>query len=94
MEKENTINELRTSFDNSGLKLSDVAEALQTDEGYISDLLHLQARKIEDPWILKNYLEQYNADHDRPVVTFTALSGDYHRYSFLNSKTIERAVLN
>lgn len=93
IEKVKTINELQTSFENSGLTISKVATDLQTNEEYIKDLLNLRARRIEDPWILKNYLEQYNADHNKAKVIYTALKGDYHNYLFLDSSTIERASL-
>lgn len=93
-EQVNTINELHQSFDNSGLTLEDVADSLNTDPQYIADLLNLKAHRIEDPWILKNFLEQYNQAHQLGKVEFTALKGDYHDYWFLNAQTIDMAVLN
>lgn len=93
IERENTINELHQSFDNSGLNLATVAQDLQTDANYIEDILNLKVRRIEDPWILKSYLERYNQKHQKNKVIFTALSGDYHDYGFLNSHLIDQATL-
>lgn len=93
IEQKNTINELHQSFDNSGLNLETVAQDLQTDTDYIEDVLNLKVRRIEDPWILKNYFDHYNQTHQKNNVIFTALSGDYHAYRFLNSHLIDRATL-
>jgi len=94
MQRVNTINELQQDFENSGLTVTKVAEDLKTDEQYISELLQLNTKRIEDPWILKNFLEQYNSTHQKKTVKFTALKGDYHQYWFLDAATIERAALN
>jgi Uncharacterized protein conserved in bacteria len=88
-EKNKTINELNENFKLSGLTKKQVAQDLKTNVEYIDDLLNLKAKRIEDPWILKNFLQKYNHQ-----IQFTALSGDYHKYWFLNSAIIDRGVLN
>lgn len=93
-EKIDTINELQQSFRLSGLTVQQIATQLQTKADYVCALLKLDAKRIEDPWILKNFLQDYNQNHSIGTVKFTALKGDYHDYGFLNSAIIERALLN
>lgn len=93
-EKIDTINELQQSFRLSGLTVQQIATQLQTKADYVCDLLKLDTKRIEDPWILKNFLQDYNQNHSIGTVKFTVLKGDYHDYGFLNSAIIERALLN
>ncbi|WP_010621905.1 DUF2316 family protein [Paucilactobacillus suebicus] len=88
-----TKNELKQNFELSGLSVNDLASALGTTTATIERTMNLDANHIEDPWIIKNYLEKkIVADGNRPV-KFTALVGDYHQYWFLNSRRIEKARL-
>lgn len=71
----------------------EIAQALQTNAAYVQSVADLDAAHIEDPWILKNYLEQQLHAIGKTSVPFTALKGDYHQYWFLDSRRIEAGTL-
>lgn len=85
-----TKKEFQQNLALSGLSIEQIAADLKTTPIVIQQLLVLQARHIEDPWVLKNYLEaQIRAQGQQPI-PFSALSGDYHRYWFLNTQRIDQ----
>ena len=90
----NTKNELQANFDLSGLTRKQVASDLQISLTKLDHLMTLTQESLNDPWILRNYLiERVEAKGEKPV-PFTALTGDWHRHWFLNSQTIEKAVMS
>ncbi|MBX8938115.1 DUF2316 family protein [Enterococcus gilvus] len=86
----NTKKELQENFKRTGLSLEQVAQDLHTTTDVIEDTLNLSVHYIEDPWVLKNYLEDQLDDHGITPYPFTALVGDYHRQWFLNSHRIDQ----
>ncbi|MTV82323.1 DUF2316 family protein [Secundilactobacillus folii] len=88
-----TRHELAENLTRSGLTINDLAQALKTTPAIISATMDLDARHIEDPWIIATYLQTYMQAHHQDAVPYTALKGDYHHYWFLNAKRIERGVI-
>lgn len=87
---QNTKKEFQENFERTGLTLEQIASDLNTTPEVIEDTLNLDVSRIEDPWVLKNYLEDELAAQGKSVVPFTALVGDYHRHWFLNSRRIDK----
>ncbi|MFV0557309.1 MAG: DUF2316 family protein [Enterococcus sp.] len=86
----NTRNELQENFARTGLTIEQLATALDTTTTVITDTLALDVTHIEDPWILKNYLEDTLHKQGKTAITFTALVGDYHQHWFLDKQRIEQ----
>ena len=92
-QQQNTKKELKENLLLTGLTLEKVASDLETTTSYIEDLLNLKSKHIEDPWILKEYLEKTLKEQGKVSIPFTALKGDYHDYWFLNSRRIDKGKL-
>ena len=88
-QEEDTRRELRENFDKAGVKIQEVAADLGTTEAYIEQLMRLEPRRLEDTWILKNYLLEKVKEAGQTPTKFTALGGNYHFIWFLNSKYID-----
>ena len=86
---EDTRRELRENLDKSGVKIHDVATDLGTTQEYIIQLLRLEPKRLEDTWILKNYLIDKVIKAGKTPTAFTALGGDYHVIWFLDSEYID-----
>ncbi|MFB7141314.1 DUF2316 family protein [Gottfriedia sp. NPDC056225] len=92
---EDTIREFELNLKMTELSLNQIADDLNTSVDSIKQTLHLQTHVIEDPWILKNYLVEHIEALGKKPISFSALSGDYRRYWFLNSKIIgEKKISN
>lgn len=89
-QKKNTIKEFQQNLEISELTLSDIANDLGTDEITIENIMQLNTNHVENPWILRNYIIDKIIEIDKTPVPFSALSGDYHDYWFLNSKKIDK----
>ncbi|WP_407893192.1 DUF2316 family protein [Lacticaseibacillus sp. N501-2] len=88
-----TKKEFKQNLAISGLDLATIAQALGTTQATIEANLRLEPDRLEDPWILRNYLlKQIQAQGQEPV-TFTALKGDYHQYWFLDGGYIDRGII-
>lgn len=72
----------------TGLTLAQVSRDLETNQSYIEDLLRLNPRDINHPWILRNYLLQKVEEMGKEPVPFTALRGRSEDYWFLDSRLI------
>jgi hypothetical protein len=84
-----TRQELAENFALTGLTKAQVASDLAISETKLVHLFNLTQQSLDDPWILRNYLiEKVQANGKKPI-PFTALSGDWHRHWFLNSKAID-----
>ena len=81
---ENTKSELKSNFEKSGLTIEEIAEKLKTTPEYIEELFNLNPRRLEDTWILKNYLIEVLNEKSIEVTPFTALVGESEGYWFLN----------
>ncbi|AMB95203.1 DUF2316 family protein [Aerococcus urinae] len=94
VQREETKKALKTAFTKTGLSKQELAETLETSESYLDQVFQLQGQRLEDAWILKNYLNGHLRDQGQEPVTFQALGGDYHKYWFLDPKLIERGLLD
>ncbi len=92
-EQVNTIKEFKANFDLLNKSIEEVANDLNTLPKYISDLVVLRARRIEDPWILRNYLLKELKDNSIDPIPFTTLKGDWHHYWFLDAKYIDNGKI-
>ena len=84
-----TRKELRENLEKSGVEIPQIAADLGTTEGYIEQLLRLEPKRLEDTWILKNYLLDRVRDAGKAPTAFTALGGDYRKIWFLNAAYID-----
>ena len=89
MQKDDTRRELRENFDKAGVSIPVIAEDLGTTEDYIEQLFRLEPRRLEDTWILKNYLIDKVKAQGKEPTKFTALGGDYHVIWFLDAGYID-----
>lgn len=85
-----TKKEFQENFRLSGLTLTQIADALHTTSTVITATMQLNTPHLEDPWVLKNFLEAYANKQHRPSVPFSALKGDYHNYWFLDTQRIQQ----
>ena len=90
---ENTKKELKSNFDKSGLTVEEIADKIKTTPEYVEDLFNLNPRRLEDTWILKNYLIEVLNEKSIEVTPFTALVGNSENYWFLNSDYIKNGVI-
>ncbi|MBC1573270.1 DUF2316 family protein [Listeria booriae] len=89
-----TIREFQQNLAISEWSVDQIAAELQTSSEKINRILHLEQQSIEDPWILKEFLEQQIKKSGKTAVPFTALKGDYHQYWFLKAKKIDKMQLS
>ena len=86
---DDTRRELRENLDKAGIEIREAATDLGTTQEYIMQLLRLEPKRLEDTWILKNYLTDKVRKAGKTPTEFTALGGDYHFIWFLDSKYID-----
>ncbi len=89
-QKHDTRKELRANLEKAGVEIRQAAEDLGTTPAYIEQLLRLEPRRLEDTWILKNYLIGKVRELGKEPTPFTALGGDYHVIWFLDADYIDR----
>lgn len=89
-QKEDTRRELCENLERASVEIADIARDLGTSERYIGELLALEPRRLEDTWILRNYLLEAVRERGGEPVPFTALAGDWHNYWFLDGAYIDR----
>lgn len=92
-EMERTRPELKSNFKKSGLTVEEVANDLKTTPEYIEELLELKPNRIEDPWILRNYLTDVLNEKSIEVTPFTVLVGRSERVWFLDSDYINNGEI-
>lgn len=92
-QKAATIEELAENMRRLGETDESVAAALGATEAYVSEVRHLHSCRIEDPWIIRNYLLDEARERGVELVPFTALAGDWHGYWFLDGGYIDRGRL-
>lgn len=88
-EKADTIKAFKSNIELLGASKVEIAAALNTSPKMIDSIINLKVNAIEEPWILKNYLEEQLKNKGIEASPFTALKGDYHDYWFLDSQKIE-----
>ena len=90
-----TRSEFAANIKRSGLSLATIAAALGTTADTIEEeVIQLNPKRLEDPWIVRNYLLDEMSKKGQTPVLFTALKGDFHHYWFLNNKIIERGKID
>ncbi len=89
-----TMEELNLCLVESGLEVEQIAQDLNTNPKKINQILSLRKCSMEDPWILKEYLNEKIKELGGTPIQFSSLSGDYHQHWFLNSRKIEKKQLS
>lgn len=92
-QQEDTHKELTENLLKSGLSIQTIANDLQTTEEYIEDLIHLFSNRVEDVWILRNYLIKKVQENGETITEFTALDGDWRNYWFLDTNYIDDGII-
>lgn len=92
-QRENTISELTENMRRLGETNESLAQALGSTPGYVEEVVHLHARNLEDPWVVRNRLLELGRERGVELVPFTALTGDWHRHWFLDGAYIDRGRL-
>lgn len=88
-----TKQQINANFKMAGIPIQQVAEDLDTTPEHVQDILDLNPTRLEEPWILKAYLdEKIIADGGTPV-PYTALLGDPKHYWFLNNRFLSKGKL-
>ena len=80
------------AFAATGVTDEDAALALGTTPAYVARVARLDSRRIDDPWILRNYLLAEGKARG-VTVTFRVLTADYHTLWFLDGAYIDRGRL-
>ncbi|WP_205271817.1 DUF2316 family protein [Lactococcus taiwanensis] len=91
---QHTKKELRKNFELTGLSKSEIANDLKISEVKLEKIFNLKQRRLEDPWILRNYLLEKVKKTGQQPVPFTALAGDWHRHWFLDSNLIDQQQMS
>ena len=88
-QEDDTRRELLDNYNKAGLSIHEIAADLGTTEDYIVQLMRLEPKRLEDTWILKNYLIDKVREAGKTPTAFTALAGDYHVIWFLDPDYID-----
>ena len=92
-QEKNTRQALKENFEKSGLTIEQIAADLKTTTAYLHQLFALKPKRLEDTWILRNYLIKKVEEKGLEVTPFTALAVDYHQIWFLNSHYIDKGII-
>ena len=90
---ENTKFELKSNYDKTGLTIKKIASDLKTTPNYIAQLFDLNPARLEDTWILRNYLISVLNEKSIEITPFTALVGRSEDYWFLDSNYINKGII-
>lgn len=88
-----TKQELQSNFDLSGITLEMAAADLKSTPEHIQDVMNLTNCRVEEPWVLRNYLIKIILSQEKEPHSFSKLMGDPKRFNFLNNKFIDRGQL-
>ncbi|MGF1981820.1 DUF2316 family protein [Lactococcus taiwanensis] len=91
---QHTKKELRKNFELTGLSKSEIASDLKISEVKLEKIFNLKQRRLEDPWILRNYLLEKVEKTGQQPLPFTALAGDWHRHWFLKANLIDQRQMS
>ncbi|MCH4170198.1 MAG: DUF2316 family protein [Lactobacillus sp.] len=92
-ESQRTKAELNANYQLANLSLAQIAQDLQTTPAHVQEVLNLNVRRIEEPWILKHYLDtQIKAAGNQPL-PYSRLVGSPAKYWFLNNRFIKKGLL-
>ena len=88
-QEDDTRRELRENLARSGVDIAQAAADLGTTREYLERVMRLDERRLEDAWILRNYLIEKVREAGGTPTPFTALAADHHIIPFLNSAYID-----
>lgn len=88
-----TRHELMLAMKKAGQTIESLAAHYHTSQAYIHRVLDLNSGVLEDPWIVKEYLNDLITQQGGTPITFTALKGDYRNYWFLDVERIAKQQL-
>lgn len=88
-----TRDELKRNFELANIPLNQIASDLDSTPEHVQDVLELDADRIEEPWILKAYLDEKIITNGGQPLPYSALVGDPKRYWFLNNRFIRKGKL-
>lgn len=88
-----TRSELRANFLAAGMSTDQAARDLGTTPEHLADVLDLRVARIEEPWVLRNYLTGTIREHGGEPVPFTKLVGNPANYWFLDVEFIDAGQL-
>lgn len=92
-QQQNTIDEFAENMRKLDVTAADIAASLGSSPSYVDQVVHLHARNLEDPWVVRNWLIERGRERGIELEPFTALTGDWHRYWFLDGGYIDRGRL-
>lgn len=85
--------ELKQNFELAGLTLTQAANDLGCTPNHIQAVLNLNSERIEEPWILRNYLMNQLLSKGIEPHPYSKLIGDPKRFAFLNDDFIKQGRL-
>lgn len=88
-EQQMTREDIARAMADLGITPEQAAAALGTTPQNLRRVMRLDIHRLEDPWVLRNYLLDQAAEQHVPV-TFRVLNRDYHRLWFLDAAYIDR----
>lgn len=94
IERRNTRREFVQNIQLIGQTTATIAAELGISEQQLVEIISLKGRKIEDPWIVRNYLIDYAQQNNMRLIPFSKLKGEASEYFFLDSKYIQNGQSN
>ncbi|WP_413627379.1 DUF2316 family protein [Fructilactobacillus vespulae] len=92
-EQINTKEELKANFDLSELTMDEIAGDLGTTKQHLADVFALNSKRIEEPWILRDYLNDKIIKSGKKPIPYTKLVGSPANYFFLDLEFIQKGIL-
>ncbi len=89
IERRNTRNEFTKNIKLIGETTESLATRLAISESCLIEIISLNGSKIEDPWIVRNYILDYANQNNIQLIPFSKLKGQASDYFFLDSGYIK-----
>lgn len=93
-DKEITIKEIDENIKISGLSLKEMSEKLGCDETYLQKSIVFEGDRVEDIWIIRNFLINYITYINLEAKEFTVFNGDFRREKDIDKKYIGSGILS
>ena len=93
IERVHTKKELAANFKLANVSKKKAANDLGTTPQHLTAVLELHGDRIEEPWILRNYLNQKIHAQNLQPIPYSKLQGDPATYWFLDAAFIARGQL-
>lgn len=88
-----TKEELKRNLELSGRSIEQVAADLGTSPEHVEAVLRLDAARIEEPWVLRNYFDRIITARGEVSHPYSKLVGDPADYWFLDAEYISEGRL-